>query len=65
MYLFIFFERCLRRVIRAAQLGYGEESRRKVVSSRGLGSGDSVVDNTIDYQFRDRKIDTPLLRSFG
>ena len=28
-------------------------------------SGDSVVDNTLDCQSRDRKIDTLLLRSFG
>ena len=28
-------------------------------------SGGSVVDSTLDYQSRDRKIDPPLLRSFG
>ena len=28
-------------------------------------SGGGVVDNTLDYQSRDRKIDLPLLRSFG
>ena len=28
-------------------------------------SGGGVVDNTLDYQSRDRKIDPPLLRSFG
>ena len=28
-------------------------------------SGDGVVDNTLDYQSRDRKIDPLLLRSFG
>ena len=28
-------------------------------------SGGSVVDNTLDYQSRGRKIDPPLLRSFG
>ena len=28
-------------------------------------SGSSVVDNTLDYKSRDRKIDPPLLRSFG
>ena len=28
-------------------------------------SGGSVVDNTLDYQSRDRNIDLPLLRSFG
>ena len=28
-------------------------------------SGGGVVDNTQDYQFRDRKIDPPLLWSFG
>ena len=28
-------------------------------------SGDGVVDNTLDYQYRGRKIDPPLLRSFG
>ena len=27
-------------------------------------SGGGVVDNTLDYQSRDRKIDPPLLRSF-
>ena len=29
------------------------------------GSGGGVVDNTLDYQFRGREIDPPLLRSFG
>ena len=29
------------------------------------GSGGGVVDNTLDYQSRGRKIDPPLLRSFG
>ena len=29
------------------------------------GSGDGVVDNTLDYQSRGRKIDPPLLQSFG
>ena len=28
-------------------------------------TGGSVVDNTLDYQSMDRKIDPPLLRSFG
>ena len=28
-------------------------------------SGGGVVDNTLDYQSRGRKIDPPLLRSFG
>ena len=28
-------------------------------------SGSGVVDNTLDYQYRGRKIDPPLLRSFG
>ena len=28
-------------------------------------SGGGVVDNTLDYQSRDRKIDPSLLRSFG
>ena len=28
-------------------------------------SGGDVVDNTLDYQPRDRKIDPPLHRSFG
>ena len=28
-------------------------------------SGSGVVDNTLDYQSRDRKIDPPLHRSFG
>ena len=33
---------------------------------RGLPrSGGGVVDNTLDYQSRGRKIDPPLLRSFG
>ena len=27
--------------------------------------GDSVVDHMLDYQSRDRKIDPPLLQSFG
>ena len=27
--------------------------------------GGGVVDNTLDYQSRGRKIDPPLLRSFG
>ena len=27
--------------------------------------GDGEVDNTLDYKSRDRKIDSPLLRSFG
>ena len=27
--------------------------------------GGSVVDHTLDYQSRDRKINSPLLRSFG
>ena len=31
----------------------------------GLRSGGGVVDNTLDYQSRGRKIDPPLLRSFG
>ena len=30
-----------------------------------LRSDDSVVDNTLDYQTRDREIDLPLLRSLG
>ena len=30
-----------------------------------LRSGGGVVDNTLDYQSRGRKIDPPLLRSFG
>ena len=30
-----------------------------------LRSGGSVVDNTLDYQSRDRKVDPPLLRPFG
>ena len=29
------------------------------------GSGGGVVDNTLDYQSRGRKIGPPLLRSFG
>ena len=29
------------------------------------GSGGDVVDNTLDYQSRDREIDPLLLRSFG
>ena len=28
-------------------------------------SGGLVVDNTLDYQSKDRKIDPPLPRSFG
>ena len=28
-------------------------------------SGGGLVDNTLDYQSRDRKIDPPLLQSFG
>ena len=28
-------------------------------------NGGGVVDNTLDYQSRDRKIDPPLPRSFG
>ena len=28
-------------------------------------SGGNVVDNTLDYQSRDREIDPPLRRSFG
>ena len=35
------------------------------VFSDQAGSGGSVVDNTLDYQHRDHKINTPLLRSFG
>ena len=35
---------------------------RKHLRSR---SGGGVVDNTLDYQSRGRKIDPPLLRSFG
>ena len=30
-----------------------------------MRSGGGVVDNTLDYQSRGRKIDPPLLRSFG
>ena len=30
-----------------------------------IRSGGGVVDNTLDYQSRGRKIDPPLLRSFG
>ena len=30
-----------------------------------IRSGGSVVDNMLDYQFRDSKIDPMLLRSFG
>ena len=30
-----------------------------------IRSGGGVVDNTLDYQSRDRKIETPFLRSFG
>ena len=32
---------------------------------QGGRSGGSVVDNILVYQSRDRKIDFPLLRSFG
>ena len=31
----------------------------------GRRRGGGVVDNTLDYQSRDPKIDPPLLRSFG
>ena len=33
--------------------------------SREERRGGGVVDNTLDYQSRDRKIDPPLHRSFG
>ena len=36
-----------------------------VLGSNHRRSGGGVVDNTLDYQSRGRKIDPPLLRSFG
>ena len=39
-----------------------KKSKWLLVSFR---SGGGVVDNTLDYQSRGRKIDPPLLRSFG
>ena len=32
---------------------------------QSVRGGGGVVDNTLDYQSRGRKIDPPLLRSFG
>ena len=40
----------------------GEHCSDDLVS---VESGGSVVDNTLDYQSRDRKIDSLLLGSFG
>ena len=37
----------------------------KVPPLSNARSGGGVVDNTLDYQSRGRKIDPPLLRSFG
>ena len=45
-----------RRINRVAVVGYSLMQYR---------SGGGVVDNTLDYQSRGRKIDPPLLRSFG
>ena len=39
--------------------------KSKIKSTWEFRSGGGVVDNTLDYQSRDRKIDPPLLRSFG
>ena len=41
-------------------------SENEIISIRNVcRSGGGVVDNTLDYQSRGRKIDPPLLRSFG
>ena len=46
-----------------SKVRYGKMLEHKV--SWKVRSGGSVVDNKLDYQSRDRKIDPSLLRSFG
>ena len=50
------------------QIFQNDNAFRQCISKsciRAPRSGGGVVDNTLDYQSRGRKIDPPLLRSFG
>ena len=48
-----------------ATLNVFTEWKMSLINNQNERSGGGVVDNTLDYQSRGRKIDPPLLRSFG
>ena len=57
-------ENCILVMVKPAILTFSLCSSRLLDKALSGWSGCGVVDNTLDYQFRDRKIDPQLLRFF-
>ena len=56
---------CVQLWMRSAEPPGHIVMRIETTSSGWVRSGGGVVDNTLDYKSWGRKIDPPLLRSFG